>query len=534
MGPMPNDTLGKYELLGVLATGGMGEIFLARHRGPAGFSKLLVVKRILRHLASDPAFVAMFLNEAKLAGLLMHPNIVQIYELGHESDDYFIAMEYVRGHNLRSVLRALRERGETVDPGLSAQIAIQALEGLHYAHTLADGTGAPLEIVHRDVSPDNILISAQGAIKLADFGIAKAFNAATSEHSGVKGKFAYMAPEQLNGERIDRRADVYSVGCILHECLAGAPRFAPGSAGLLVSAILKGEAPALSSLRPDLPPKLLQIVDSALCVDREKRFGSAREMTLALEETLVDAGRFVGSSAVGDWLAQAMGNPVPPSLLRAEATAIGGGRDAAGPGTKVLGAQPVPADDASGATLLVGSDGPRPARRRLWAGLGAAAAAALIAMGWAAASRRSPGATPLTAASAAPETALALAAPRPDAPVDPGSAPAVALVAEAPPPSVDAGATAPRRPAAAPTQIRATAAPRERKTGRITVLTSPWAKVYWNDQELGVTPMTQPVELPAGRQVLVFRNPDLHLEKSVPVDVPPGEIKAVKVNLDLP
>jgi hypothetical protein len=588
MSPMPTSTLGKYELLGLLATGGMGEIFLARQRGPAGFSKLLVVKRILRHLASDPAFVGMFLNEAKLAGLLMHPNIVQIYELGSEAGDYFIAMEYVRGHNLRSVLRELRGRGESVDPALSAQLAIQALEGLHYAHTLADASGSPLEIVHRDVSPDNILVSEQGGIKLVDFGIAKALNATTSERSEVKGKFAYMAPEQLNGERVDRRADVYSVGCILYELLGGAPRFGATSAGALVGAVLKGEAPVLSSLRPDLSPKLVQIVDRAVCPDREERFGTAREMAQALEETLAEAGRVVGNAAIGGWLTRSMGNPVPSALLNAEASVVVGAEPAevapklgtrvmAGtrastgsgvlPGTRVLpetsalpGASALPetrifesphaAEDGKAAVHVLEAPRIEAPRRRRWIGWGAVAAAAALAVAWIAANRSSRvpvareaesearPAAPSPVASDASGQSPAVQAPL--APSDAASpSPALAAAGEPKTASLDAGVLPPPasrepHPEPGPAAMRAAPPTRHRKPGRITVLSHPWSTVYWNGRELGDTPLTKPIELPAGRQVLILRNAELKLEKRVSVEVPSGGTAEVKVTLNAP
>jgi serine/threonine protein kinase len=587
MSPMPTSTLGKYELLGLLATGGMGEIFLARQRGPAGFSKLLVVKRILRHLASDPAFVGMFLNEAKLAGLLMHPNIVQIYELGSEAGDYFIAMEYVRGHNLRSVLRELRGRGESVDPALSAQIAIQALEGLHYAHMLAGDNGSPLEIVHRDVSPDNLLVSEQGGIKLVDFGIAKALNAATSERSGVKGKFAYMAPEQLNGERVDRRADVYSVGCILYELLGGAPRFGASSAGALVGAVLKGEARALSSLRPDLSPRLVQIVDRAVCPDREERFGTAREMAQALEGTLAEAGRVIGNAAIGDWLARTMGNPVPSALLHAEDSVIAdaepaevgsglgtrilaGGRASTGSGalegarglpetsaqpgtsalpeTRIIESPPAAGDGKAAVQVL---EAPRiEAPRRRWIAWGAVAAAAVLAVAWIAANRSSrvpvareaesearPAALSPVASDASGQSPAAQAPPAPSRAVSPS--PALAAADEPKSASLDAGvppspASPEPQPEPSPAAVRAAPATRHRKPGKITVLSHPWSTVYWNGRELGDTPLTKPIELPAGRQVLVLRNAELKLEKRVSVEVPSGGTAEVKVTLNAP
>ena len=197
--------LGKYRLYHHLASGGMGEVFLARHEGPAGFAKNVVVKRILGGIASDETFVTMFLNEARLAAMIEHPNVVQIFDLGLEGDTYFIAMEYIHGRSLRQVRRRLAELKRAFPSVLAARICSQVLQGLHYAHTLSDEHGQPLQIVHRDVSPDNVLIGFNGVTKVVDFGIAKAaVNVSTTRAGAVKGKFAYMAPEQITGKAAGR------------------------------------------------------------------------------------------------------------------------------------------------------------------------------------------------------------------------------------------------------------------------------------------------------------------------------------------
>src|SRR5205823_15041286 len=180
-----SERLGKYRVIQLLATGGMGEVLLARHEGPAGFAKTVVVKKILRHLAHDQSFIDMFLNEARLAAQLTHPNIVQIFELGQEEDTWFIAMEYVHGRSLRVIKQQLLERKEVMAPWVAARLCSQALQGLHYAHTLTDERGKSLGVIHRDVSPDNVLVTFGGVVKLVDFGIAKPMNAESTTRTGT-------------------------------------------------------------------------------------------------------------------------------------------------------------------------------------------------------------------------------------------------------------------------------------------------------------------------------------------------------------
>ena len=202
-------TLGKR-----LARGGMAEVFLARQRGPEGFDRKVAVKRILPHLAETADFVRMFLSEARLAARLSHPNIVHIYELGQVGGDYFIAMEYVDGVHAGQLIE--HARTEPIWPELIARIGADAAGALAYAHRLTDADGRPLQLVHRDVSPQNIMVSSDGIVKLVDFGIAKAASKAEETRPGVvKGKYAYMSPEQTVGRALDGRSDVFSLGVVL-------------------------------------------------------------------------------------------------------------------------------------------------------------------------------------------------------------------------------------------------------------------------------------------------------------------------------
>jgi serine/threonine protein kinase len=210
---------GKYSLVARLATGGMAEIFLARLTGVAGFEKLVCIKRILPHLARDKQFVAMFLDEARIAARISHPNVCQVFELGEIEGSYYLAMEYLEGVPL-ACFRRPDFYGEMPDPRLVAGIAVQACEGLHHAHQLKNTDGSEMEVVHRDISPQNLFVTVDGVVKVLDFGIAKIQDATVRTSTGaVKGTYAYMAPEQLRGERVDRRTDVFALGIVMWETL---------------------------------------------------------------------------------------------------------------------------------------------------------------------------------------------------------------------------------------------------------------------------------------------------------------------------
>src|SRR5215831_958870 len=214
--------LGRYQIIGRLATGGMAEVYLALSGDLPGFRTLVVVKRILPHLASNAQFIRMFLDEARLAALLDHPNIVRIIEVGHDGEDYFLVMELVQGKPLSAVLRKAAREHRPPTPALTSYLISQAAHGLAYAHTLTDGDGRALGVVHRDVSPQNVLISFEGAVKMIDFGVARAFGrVAHTSPGGLKGKIDYMSPEQASAEEVDHRADVFALGVVLWEALTG-------------------------------------------------------------------------------------------------------------------------------------------------------------------------------------------------------------------------------------------------------------------------------------------------------------------------
>ena len=212
---------GKYQLLDLLARGGMAEVFKAKSHGVEGFEKILVIKRILPELSRNPQFVEMFINEAKIAVTLSHANIVQVFDLGRADETYFIAMEYVPGYDLGTVLRWERKLGQRLPQELAVYMLSELAKGLDYAHRRRDSELRPLGIVHRDVSPENVLLSYEGEVKLTDFGIARSRASVHGLRDLPPGKFAYLAPEQARGEDVDARADLFALGAVLYEALTG-------------------------------------------------------------------------------------------------------------------------------------------------------------------------------------------------------------------------------------------------------------------------------------------------------------------------
>jgi serine/threonine-protein kinase len=275
--------LGRYQIIGRLATGGMAEVYLALSGELPGFRTLAVVKRILPHLASNGQFIRMFLDEARLAALLDHPNIVRIMEVGHDDEEYFLAMELVQGKPLSAMLRKAAREKRAPSAAMSAYLIAQAAAGLGYAHTLTDGDGRPLGVVHRDVSPQNVLISFEGAVKLIDFGVARAFGrVAHTSPGGLKGKIDYMSPEQASAEDVDHRADVFALGVVLWEALTGRRLFRRDTELATMRAIVDDPIPKPSDLAT-VPPELEAIAMRALRKRRDARFQSAHEMAAALE-----------------------------------------------------------------------------------------------------------------------------------------------------------------------------------------------------------------------------------------------------------
>ncbi|WP_394842117.1 serine/threonine protein kinase [Pendulispora brunnea] len=277
-------SLGRYHLFARLGTGGMADVYLAVARDGMNVTRLAVVKRLRDEQASEPESREMFINEARLAARLNHPNVIQTFEAGSEGGCYFIAMEYVDGQPLSRIIARLKREKRTIDPTFVARICSGALEGLHHAHELTDLDGTPLQMVHRDVSPQNIMVTYDGRVKVLDFGIAKAVGSTQTVHGVFKGKVAFMAPEQLLSEKIDRRADLFSMGICLWEAVTQQRLMAEDTPAKTLLNLMNKEIPRATEINPDVPEKLASVIAKALERDPANRYESAHEMHVALED----------------------------------------------------------------------------------------------------------------------------------------------------------------------------------------------------------------------------------------------------------
>ena len=277
--------LGRYQLLNQIAFGGMAEIYRAKTFTADGTPMLVAIKRVLRHLSEDDEFIQMLADEARIAGLLSHPAIARVFEFAKVGDEYFIAMEYVDGKDVRSILDKCRAEGRWIPPEMAAFIVAEALEGLHSAHETTDDQGRSLNLIHRDVSPSNIICSYEGAVKLVDFGIAKATLSRVKTRAGIiKGKVKYMSPEQAMGRKLDRRSDIFSAGIVLYEMLTRVPPFMARNEMELILKVRDAKYVPVREHNPAVPPALELIVDQAMSKSRSRRFQSALEFAQALRD----------------------------------------------------------------------------------------------------------------------------------------------------------------------------------------------------------------------------------------------------------
>lgn len=319
--PAPTQ-LGRYRIVRRIGIGGMAEVFLARTAGAEGIEKLLVVKRILPTYATSPKFVTMFLEEARIAARLNHPNIIQVYAFEQVEREFLLAMEYVDGLDLARLLRALRRGGQRIPPKLAAYIVMEVAKGLDYAHRRRDERGLPLDIVHRDISPQNVLISHEGSVKLADFGIARA--RAMSEETGtIKGKFSYMSPEQAQGRRVDRRADIYGLGALLYELVSGEQLYGDLKGADMLDVVRRGKYRPLEAVGAKVPASLALVVEKSLRFMPEERFASARAMAATLRDFLHAQEHMVDAEDLERFVARSVPRKspsVPSAATRGEVT----------------------------------------------------------------------------------------------------------------------------------------------------------------------------------------------------------------------
>nr|WP_128798026.1 serine/threonine-protein kinase [Corallococcus coralloides] len=366
--------VGKYVVRRKLAEGGMAEIFLCTARGPEGFEKEVVIKRVRAFLASDPDFVQMFIAEARLASRLNHANVVQIFDFDKHEDTYYLAMEYVRGCSLWELRKRSKEAMTPMPPVLVAHIGAEVARGLHYAHRLRVN-GELLNLVHRDVTPHNVLVSYDGAVKLTDFGIAKAGNKLTNP-GVLKGKFAYMSPEQARGESVDVRTDVFALGVVLWELLTGGRLFQGDSEIAVLRAVQESAIVPPARLNPDVPPDLDAAIRRALERDLSKRFQTAGELERALAQCVLNHARSVDDTDVGAFVRPlfpiAASNQALPALPERTALQDGALPAAGAPPREPTAVMPSrehasgakrgasPDEDRHGTTLVLSRDDPAP------------------------------------------------------------------------------------------------------------------------------------------------------------------------------
>jgi len=309
LAPVSSISFDEYTIVGKIGRGGMSEVHLALSEGPSGFRKLVVLKRLFPHLNEDDSVVRMFLDEARLAARLSHPNIVQTLKVGAFHGQHFIAMEYLSGQPLHRMVYRATKNDERIPTALVARLVADALEGLHHAHEAQDYDGTPLGVVHRDVSPHNVFVTYDGVTKLLDFGIAKAATQEAATRTGlVKGKFAYISPEQARGLPIDRRADIWSAGVVLWEALTGRRLFKGETEAVTLENSLTKEIPDPRTLVPDLPEPLVAVLERTLRRDPDERPHTAREMKEAIEEWLVGEGLGDGRSALRRYMQAEFGD----------------------------------------------------------------------------------------------------------------------------------------------------------------------------------------------------------------------------------
>jgi len=312
---MGAERLGRYLVLKHLASGGMADVLLARTDGIEGFERHVVVKRIRSEHAKDQRFIQMFLDEARVAASLHHANIVQVHDIGEARGEYFFAMEYLHGEDLRKILGVTSKNKTHMPLGYVCAIVSAAAAGLHYAHERRGADKKPLNIVHRDVSPSNIFVSYDGSVKLVDFGIAKAALRQVETRSGsLKGKVSYMSPEQCRGDEVDRRSDVYALGVLLYELATTTRLFKGDNDYLMMDAIVNGKVPLPRVRRPDLPNELSSIIMHALAVDPERRFQTADELRVALDQFAVRSNLTASQSALASYMKKLFGERPEPWL----------------------------------------------------------------------------------------------------------------------------------------------------------------------------------------------------------------------------
>jgi serine/threonine protein kinase len=527
--------IGKYVVRRRLAEGGMAEIYLAAALGPEGFEKDVVIKRVRPGLAGDPDFVRMFIAEARVASRLNHANLVHIFDFDKHEDTYYLAMEYVRGHSLWELRRRCQERGVAIPPMLVAQIGMEVARGLAYAHRLTDN-GQILGLVHRDVTPHNVLLSFDGAVKLTDFGIAKAGDHATT--SGMlKGKFAYMSPEQSRGDSVDARTDVFALGVTLWELLTGARLFEGEGDVAVLRAVQERLIVPPARLNPGVSAGLDAAVMRALERDLSRRWPTAHELERALAEVVLGGARSLEDTDVGAFLRRmfpeeaGVAEPVAdtgsipislstPAPAPAHAPPVPGSGGSALPTERVIPESPEP-----GPTEVLPVPGSGWRRAAALAGIAAVVVGSVLAIrsrpglvdGW---RERSP---------AAPEASRI-------EPLLPASASASPGQLAAEPATPEVAPVADRSPVPAPSpattdgdRVSSRGGGTTPAAGRawVEIRAKPWAQLKVDGKSKGYVQGSKTVPLSAGRHLIELKGPDGN-PRAYPVQLVKGQIEKLQ------
>jgi serine/threonine protein kinase len=551
---MTTTAFGKYELLKKVGTGGMAELFLARQTGIEGFEKLIVIKRILPHLTDSrhsSRFVQMLLDEARLAAQLSHPNIIQIYDLGRVGDQYYIAMEYVNGVDLSQILKREMERDGHVPVEHVVKIATYVCEALSYAHKRTDNRGKPMRVVHRDVSPHNVLIAFDGGIKLTDFGIAKASSQMLKTQVGtIKGKWAYMSPEQCTGREVDHRSDIFSVGVLIYQMTTRMLPFAGKTEKSFMQSILNDPPAPPSAHRKGYPPGLEAILGRALARDPDRRYPDALQLQVALEGFLMEQKAVSNSTLISGYVRELFSD-----LVEIQARASPDGRTATVEG--ILDAldvsssiryavPPLPAGPAKEPALSAedAEEPTAPTRRIKRKPDGTyvlVTPSQVISRPWirvkTAVKSLGSRARRLALGGIVLGLVLALiaifAGRSPERTGAQGQYLPVMLIVDAwkqAAARADRPEPEPERPERLPKKPPRKKAVQPAGKGTLTVNSRPWSEVWVDGRKLGLTPLAYK-ELPAGRHRLVLHNPRLKLKKTLWISVHPGKTTELDVEL---
>jgi tRNA A-37 threonylcarbamoyl transferase component Bud32 len=509
--------LGRYELIGQLATGGMAEIHLARLAGEAGFEKTVVVKRLLPELVASKAYVAMFLEEGKLVARLSHPNVCEVHELGRDGAEYFLVMPYLDGVPASDFIARPRDPDRIAQLRVAAGIIVQACAGLHHAHELVGDGGTALGLVHRDVSPSNLFVTTAGVVKVLDFGIAKVLGGAETEAGTIKGKTQYMAPEQLLGDSLDRRCDVFALGIVLFELATHQRLFKRGSDYLAARAILEEPIPRANAVDPAVPVVLADVIATALERTRDKRYANARELGKAVEMAMAPHGGVASADQIAAALAEWHGAELSAMRTR-QAKVIADARSRVSQITPVSGQPPTVAGKLVTEPSRVLTT-PRSVIRKRRRGVIALATlviglgGALLAVSLSRESQRNAELTAAVRDAAVIEQPAVVVTP--DAAVISIATPDAGIVGQ---PVRDKPRKRVETKKAEPKVAQAV----DTRPGTFSIDSAPYATIYVDGDKLGVTPLVGK-SLPPGKHTVKAVTKDGR-EKTFPIVIKPGDL----------